>query len=1032
MGLNELATDTIEDPNDDGQFVDIASFGAWESNDVTLADADVRHLQALALSAIHLTVLGGRVEGTDTGRVPPALVARRASVVTLRRDGQTRGSAGTIEADRSLAASVVRNAAAACADPRLPSIQPSELDTIDMSISIVSPIERIFPQTWDDLATAFEPGRHGVLVTTPSGRAAQLPAMWSRFPTAEQFVGAVAQKAKLTSAMKVVRDLPDQATETQTGDPVPVPSPTSVPAPTPQPTATPVPTPQPTATPVPTPTPVPPADLIDAALAHSQLTETTCPAATASAEVTCFRAELPVRLEQPDDGETVDLLIARVDNGDPFDVGPVMFFQGGPGIGSVPLASRYVGFGYDLIFFDQRGTGESTPKLDCPEVDLLWQAERTDDDSERVDDEPVFDAYDACADRLRASGIDFDAFNTSAVAGDAELIRRLFEIERWSVWGISYGTRVALTVMRDHPEGVRAAVLDSVVPFEADFFGTIPEHALRSFAALDGACDETACATDHGDLLGNLEALATQLEETPVVVTVTRPVSQTTFDYRVTGGDLLDLVFVQLYSTQALTAVPRQVGRAEFGGIEELVSGYVQRRDPDRLDLAIGLYYTTWCREEFPFHDPTTDDDVMVDGAERFGAGFDDAFGTESIERLCRTFAVDSAPAVDDEPLTSEIPTVVFAGAFDPITPPAWSRSVADGLANATYVEMPNHGHGMSTRCPAQLQLDFLIDPTAELDLACALGRGALGVEVHASEQIAIGDAGGSEEAVVAGHQIIGVELAIEVVAGVESGLAFRVVARPQAALDLAAHALERRSGDDALGGAADAEEHIDACIGPRRCDRAGDVAVGNQPDTSPSRADLFDQLVVARPVEDHGGQVANTFALRARDAMQVLGDGGVEVDGADALRADRDLFHIHERARIKHGPGVGYGQNRNCVAAAIGRERGAIDRVDGNIDLGALAIAQSLAVVEHGGFVFFALADNDQAVHVDAAEHVAHGFDRGTIGAFFVTSTHPSAGSKCAALGHSNQFEGEVAIWGGAHMRGLLTRSRLQPIGPD
>ncbi|KAG1647661.1 Ribonuclease VapC9 [Nymphon striatum] len=203
MGLNELATDTIEDPNDDGQFVDIASFGAWESNDVTLADADVRHLQALALSAIHLTVLGGRVEGTDTGRVPPALVARRASVVTLRRDGQTRGSAGTIEADRSLAASVVRNAAAACADPRLPSIQPSELDTIDMSISIVSPIERIFPQTWDDLATAFEPGRHGVLVTTPSGRAAQLPAMWSRFPTAEQFVGAVAQKAKLTSAMKV-------------------------------------------------------------------------------------------------------------------------------------------------------------------------------------------------------------------------------------------------------------------------------------------------------------------------------------------------------------------------------------------------------------------------------------------------------------------------------------------------------------------------------------------------------------------------------------------------------------------------------------------------------------------------------------------------------------------------------------------------------------------------------------------------------------------------------------------------------------
>lgn len=197
MGLLELANDTIGEPFGGDEFIDVASLAAWESTDMTLGDADADHLRALARAAVELTVLGGRVEGSDMGRVPPALAARRASVVTLRRDGQTRGSAGTIEADRPLAGSVVRNAAAACTDPRLPSIQPAELADLAMTISIISPIERIFPQTRQELSQLLAPGRHGVLVTSAGGRAAQLPAMWARLPTHDEFVGTVAKRANI-------------------------------------------------------------------------------------------------------------------------------------------------------------------------------------------------------------------------------------------------------------------------------------------------------------------------------------------------------------------------------------------------------------------------------------------------------------------------------------------------------------------------------------------------------------------------------------------------------------------------------------------------------------------------------------------------------------------------------------------------------------------------------------------------------------------------------------------------------------------
>ena len=79
--------------------------------------------------------------------------------------------------------------------------------------------------------------------------------------------------------------------------------------------------------------------------------------------------------------------------------------------------------------------------------------------------------------------------------------------------------------------------------------------------------------------------------------------------------------------------------------------------------------------------------------------------------------------------------------------------------------------------------------------------------------------------------QVVGAEHPVEVVAGVEGGLALVVVAGPQAALELAAHALEGGGGDDALGRAADAEQDVGARVGPGGGDGAGHVAVGDEPD---------------------------------------------------------------------------------------------------------------------------------------------------------------------------------------------------------
>jgi hypothetical protein len=84
---------------------------------------------------------------------------------------------------------------------------------------------------------------------------------------------------------------------------------------------------------------------------------------------------------------------------------------------------------------------------------------------------------------------------------------------------------------------------------------------------------------------------------------------------------------------------------------------------------------------------------------------------------------------------------------------------------------------------------------------------------------------------------------------------------------------------------------------------------------------------------------------------------------------------------------------------------------VDGDVALGTGAVADLLAVVEHGGVVLLALADDDDPAHADGRDHRAHGLDRGAVGLVLLTAAHPAAAGHGGCLGDTNQLESEVAI---------------------
>jgi hypothetical protein len=103
---------------------------------------------------------------------------------------------------------------------------------------------------------------------------------------------------------------------------------------------------------------------------------------------------------------------------------------------------------------------------------------------------------------------------------------------------------------------------------------------------------------------------------------------------------------------------------------------------------------------------------------------FSGLFDAQSIElpfEICQAFNVEPAPEDANQPVVSDLPVLVMAGEYDPVTPPSWGEQAAATLSNGFYFEYPGFGHGssMSEGCPRQMALAFLQDPSQAPDSAC-------------------------------------------------------------------------------------------------------------------------------------------------------------------------------------------------------------------------------------------------------------------------------------------------------------------------
>lgn len=372
---------------------------------------------------------------------------------------------------------------------------------------------------------------------------------------------------------------------------------------------------------------------------------------------------------------------------------------------------------YDLIFFDQRGVGYSDPVLDCPELlSLTREAEDDPDLDPDAVDAKFVDAVASCRQGYAAAGLDVSQYNTVNNAKDADAIRQVLGYDQWNILGISYGTKLALEMTRQFPETIRASVIDSVYPPQVDGPASNPATFLDSLNLVSAACAaEPACAAE-GNLIDRLVGAAAALEASPREVAVANFLTGEADTVQATGDTIVGVVAQGLYSPFGFSDWPELLTDLENGGTDAL-STYLSLERTNEAFFTTGMQLAFQCHEEISFTDPNNTGDLPEDP---FGL-YDYAFADGDNFALCAAMDAGSAPAHQNEPVVSDVPTLILAGEFDPVTPPAWGQLAAETLSNSQFVLVSGESHGVSpSECGNDIVRQFLADPLSPVDAGCA------------------------------------------------------------------------------------------------------------------------------------------------------------------------------------------------------------------------------------------------------------------------------------------------------------------------
>jgi pimeloyl-ACP methyl ester carboxylesterase len=395
---------------------------------------------------------------------------------------------------------------------------------------------------------------------------------------------------------------------------------------------------------------------------------------------------------------------------------PLLYVTGGPGAATIPHDGNIeswvqwlqdLDLDRDLVLFDFLGTGRSSPAYICPKFaqvgpQILATSLSADGEAE-IYDRITKDCYQD----LSAKKVDLSKFTLPYTIKYVSQLLQILPTVGWDIYGVSYGTRVVLELMRQPPPNIRAVVLDSVLPPDVDMYHMRPRLLKDALQKLFDSCNyDRACKQQFPDLESEFYALFKKLDSQPLQYRVSDNETGTPVMVMINGQRLLTLVYMSMYRWDFIQRLPGALWAAKDGNTEPLRP----------MVEYLSNYYTDKAFNDVVF--------ISAGCAERRHSITKETMRKEASlypqlqEYLRPTWKYDeceywTVPAAGDnyfQPVQSNLPTLLLTGELDPVTPSIWAKHVQTTLRNSFLLVAPGIGHDVidSNKCAMVATQTFL------------------------------------------------------------------------------------------------------------------------------------------------------------------------------------------------------------------------------------------------------------------------------------------------------------------------------------
>ncbi|MBF6618951.1 MAG: alpha/beta fold hydrolase [Patulibacter sp.] len=410
--------------------------------------------------------------------------------------------------------------------------------------------------------------------------------------------------------------------------------------------------------------------------------------------------------------------------------GPLLLLAGGPGQAGIQdgdTAKLFASLapGYDIVSYDQRGTGRTA--LRCPALSV---ADIAGDAVDAAPAEAITQQFGRCASELG------DArwfYRSSDSAADIDALRAALGAKRITLGGTSYGTWVSQVYARLYPQHVERLVLDSVVGPQG-VNGIARSEYAGAVRVVRQLCADGACRGITTSPVGDARKLAAQLDAEPLrgravddrgrvkTISVGGPKQPGLVSGLLYGGDL------DPYSRAAFPAAVRSALDGDSALLMRLIAaGGEDEDDDDPSEISAALYAATTCAEtSLPWPATATPEQrrTALDSAvaalrpDELGLWPRTTVRTQPALAGCLVWPGAPFTGAPSGPLPN-VPTLVLNGLDDVRTPVEDAVAVAAQIPRSTVVRIPNQGHSVfAQECARDALERFLADRTVSTN-AC-------------------------------------------------------------------------------------------------------------------------------------------------------------------------------------------------------------------------------------------------------------------------------------------------------------------------